>query len=205
MQCRVFLSAIALAFGSVAGADVLRVNPEGTGDYPTIQAAIAAAADGDMVELADGVFLGDGNRDMDFLGKALTVQSASGEPEHCVIDCGSAGWEDAHRAFQFITGEGPGSVLRGVKIRNGLAEEGGAIYCEDSAPTIDHCVFSDNVGDGAAIRLQRSAARITNCDFLDNQGGTAGAILGCWPPGPSLEGCHFERNSCGYGGAGVYF
>jgi pectin methylesterase-like acyl-CoA thioesterase len=36
-------------------ADVFVVSPDGSGDFPTIQAAVDAASDGDDIELTDGV------------------------------------------------------------------------------------------------------------------------------------------------------
>jgi len=45
-------------------------------DYPTIQAAVNAAVDGDEVIVAPGTYTGEGNRDIDFLGKAITVRRA---------------------------------------------------------------------------------------------------------------------------------
>ncbi|NIO84487.1 MAG: hypothetical protein GTN53_28595, partial [Candidatus Aminicenantes bacterium] len=50
------------------------VRADGTGDYPTIQAAINAAATGDIIELQTGTYTGNGNRDIDFLGKVITVR-----------------------------------------------------------------------------------------------------------------------------------
>ncbi len=55
------------------------------GDQPTIQAGIDAAMDGDIVLVADGTWTGVGNRDIDFLGKAITVRSENG-PDSCIID-----------------------------------------------------------------------------------------------------------------------
>lgn len=41
------------------------INPQGTGDAPTIAAAIdSVALFYDIIELADGVYTGDGNRDL---------------------------------------------------------------------------------------------------------------------------------------------
>jgi hypothetical protein len=95
------------------------VNPEGTGDFPTIQAAIDAAENEDVILLGDGIFAGDGNRDIEYKGKAITVCSESGNPEHCIIDCGGTP-EDFHRGFYFQGSELPNARLEGVTIRNGV-------------------------------------------------------------------------------------
>ncbi|MHC5184552.1 MAG: hypothetical protein ACYSPI_09805, partial [Planctomycetota bacterium] len=65
-----------LTFSAVslnANSAVISVDPNGTGDYPTIQAAIDAAVDNDVVVLNPGTYTGDGNRDIVFPGKAITV------------------------------------------------------------------------------------------------------------------------------------
>ena len=89
------------------------------GQYATIQAAINAASDGDVVIVADGTYAGPGNKDLDFLGKAITVRSANG-PNDCTIDC-----EESGRAVDFKTKEGPGAVLRGLKIIRAWGQGGG--------------------------------------------------------------------------------
>ncbi|MHC4501634.1 MAG: hypothetical protein ACYS21_21310 [Planctomycetota bacterium] len=67
--------------------------------FATIQKAIDSAFNGDTVIVADGTYTGPGNRDIDFLGKAITVRSESG-PENCIIDC-----ENSGRGFYFDDGE----------------------------------------------------------------------------------------------------
>jgi hypothetical protein len=117
------------------------------GQYATIQAAINAAQSGDAVIVADGIYTGSGNRDIDFLGKAVTVRSAGG-PANCIIDCQPR----YHRGYRFHSGEGALSILDGLTIRNGDAPEepeciasGGGILCRDgSNPTIRNCWLLNN-------------------------------------------------------------
>jgi hypothetical protein len=144
------------------------------GDQPTIQAGIDAASGGDTVLVADGTYTGTGNKDLDFNGKAITVQSENGH-ESCIIDCVAEG-----RAFYFHSGEGEDSVLSGFTLTNGRVgtyseDGGGAILCEGSSPTIINCSFSRNGAfNGGAIYNSGDHLTITNCIFsnwADNDGG----------------------------------
>lgn len=137
------LSLLALTMAHPARGRTITVDEGGSGDHTRIQAAVDAAADGDTVVVADGVYTGPGNRDIDFRGKAITVRSERG-PGQCVIDCGGSE-EDPHRGFHFHTGEGRDSVLEGFTITNGHIagsdwpeSAGGAIYCGEPrcSPTI---------------------------------------------------------------------
>jgi hypothetical protein len=106
-----------------AAATTYVIRPDGTADFPTIQAAIDAATDGDVIELTDGTFTGEGNRDIDYLGRAITIRSQSGNPEACAIDCEGSETEP-HRGFYFHSGEGLDSILDGVTITHGYAPGG---------------------------------------------------------------------------------
>ena len=78
------------------------VCPTGPADFTTIQDCIDAAGDGvgDVCELCDAIFTGQGNRDIRFQGKALAVRSQGGNPENCMIDC-QASESNEHYGVRF--------------------------------------------------------------------------------------------------------
>ncbi len=119
-------------------------------DFPTIQAAVNIANNGDTILVADGIYRGDGNRDIGLQGKAITVRSAHG-PAACIIDC--EGTQAApHRGFLLRSGETTSTVIDGFTIRNGYApidpeclSSGGAILCTaHSGATIRNCILTGN-------------------------------------------------------------
>src|SRR5262249_19509425 len=109
-------------------------------DQPTIQAGIDAAAESDVVILADATYTGSGNKNLDFHGKAITVRSESNDPRRCLIDCQQDG-----RGFSCHRGETAASTLSGLTIQNGqVSDAGGGIYCSNSSPTVKNCIFRGN-------------------------------------------------------------
>jgi len=140
-------------------------------EYATIQDGIDAAAVGDTVLLDSGVYFGLGNRDIDFLGKDITVRSHDGNPSTCTIFC-SGTPSDPHRGFIFQSGESSLARLEGVTISEGSAYgddnmefHGGGIICRgSSSPTISNCRITQ-------CEAALSPVTISNCTLIDN--GTA--------------------------------
>ena len=97
------LSIVALVYltaASPAQARTWNILPDGSGDAPTVQAAIDSADNGDVIELADGIYTGDGNRDLNNSEKWFLLRSQSGNPEACIIDCQGSPTEP-HRGIIF--------------------------------------------------------------------------------------------------------
>jgi predicted outer membrane repeat protein len=173
------------------------VRPDGTGDYPTIQAAVDSAFAGDVIELTDGTFTGPGNRDLDYGGKANTIRSASADAGACIIDC-EGSETDPHLGFRFHSHEGTGSVLEGVTVSNGWGVAS-AIWCRsNSGPELRNCTFRD--GTGPALLCDNSDLHVDGCRFLDNNGG---AIRGPYAAGFVQESV-LEGNVAAEEGGGLY-
>lgn len=185
-----------------AGAAVVRVPSE----QPTIQLGIDAASTGDTVLVAAGAYTGDGNRDVDFSGKAVVVKSSGGAAV-TAVDC-QGSFSSQHRGFLFHGGETSGSVLDGFTITNGYVdwpERGGGISCTGSSPTITGCVLSDNSSpwDGGGICCSDSAAPlIDDCTFTGNdaQYGYGGAVYCLNGSDATISNCTMTGNSSLYGG-----
>jgi len=174
------------------------VKPDGSGDYPTIQEAIDAADSLDIIELAPGTFRGDGNRDLDFLGKAITIRSIDGNAAECVIDCeGEYYRQIRHRGFVFQSSEGGGSILENLTIFDGCMPVGGAILCEDSSPTIRNCVFTECVAIlGGAIACETASPTIDGCSFNAPVALQSGGGINCESSSPIISNSVFDRCWC---------
>ncbi len=147
-------------------------------DYPTIQEAINAAVDGDIIELNRNVFRGDGNRDLDFLNKALTIRPAPGRAGVRIDPQGTMG--APHRAGHLINHTKPITFIdlvfergySGLSVNAVPAGEGGAFLIQNSTGiTFVDCVFRDNTVrqlQGGGVASFDSEVRFENCHFHDN-------------------------------------
>jgi hypothetical protein len=187
-------------------------------NFVTIQQAIDSSNDGDTIIVNEGTYTGPGNRDIDFRGKAITVQSADpGDPNTVamtIIECGGSEGEN-HRGFYFHSGEDSNSILDGLTIINGYVYgytpnwhegSGGAISCNQSNPTIRNCILRDNYADpwGGGIGLQRCSPRIENCTIIGNYGDSRGGGIRCGHDcSPTIVNCRIIGNACRNSGGGI--
>lgn len=193
----IFNAVVGIALTSSASwAETLRVPSQ----YPTIQEAIFAARPGDTVLVADGVYTGLFNKNIDFGGMAITVRSENG-PQACIIDCELDG-----RGFRFRFGEGRDSILDGFSVINGsVSNFGGAVYLSDfSSPTIRNCVFelNESLESGGAVACQENSnPMIFTCVMRQNTVADFGGGLYANFSSPDLIDCLFQSNSARHGGA----
>jgi len=126
--------------------------------YPTIQAAIDAAINGDTVLVSDGTY----NERIRFRGKKIVVGSAymttgdTAHISHTVIDGSPPPYlVDSGSVVSFVSGEDTNSVLCGFTITGGIGtafdhtggitgRHGGGILCVNSGARLKRNVIRDN-------------------------------------------------------------
>ncbi|MBM3315834.1 T9SS type A sorting domain-containing protein [candidate division WOR-3 bacterium] len=153
------LAALALALPAVAR--IIYV-PD---SVSTVQAGITAAANGDTVLLAPGTY----TEAVSMGGKLITLASRfvlTGDTAAI-----SATVIDANRAGTVVlctSGEDTTTCIVGLRLRNGLAGNGGGIYCYGGSPTIRHNIIEDNYSgaDGAGIMIQGEAAPVIEHNII---------------------------------------
>ncbi len=178
------------------------VDQGGGGDFLTIQEGIDAAADGDTVLVADGIYTGIGNKNLDFGGKPITVKSRNG-PEYCIVD-----GEGEGTGFYFHTSEGPSSLLEGLTIRNFNAS---GIRIAQSDPTISKCTIIGNTTNlrGGGIEINghpswHASPLIKDCIIRNNSAMHGGGGLLVYECSPTIVNCDISFNYAErYGGAGM--
>jgi parallel beta-helix repeat protein len=179
-------------------------------DYGTIQMALDAAVAGDEIIVRDGVWTGDGNVNLAFGAKALTLRSENGA-DKCIINCGRI----ADRGFFFNGGETSASVVDGFTILNGTAYGnyplggGGAILCYASSPTITNCTISNNYADsygGGIFCVNSSSPTITKCRIRGNfSNSKGGGIAADNLSSVTISNCTVSGNFSMLGGGGILY
>ncbi|HMB68713.1 MAG TPA: cohesin domain-containing protein [bacterium] len=150
---------------SASRAAVYTVAPDGTGDFPTIQAAVDASVAGDTVLLLPGVFQdtvtrtlsGTSTRSVVFLKSDVTLTSSGGAAVTTI---------DGESAHHCVVGEnlGPNTVISGITMANGHALSsatgvgwGGGMLAFRSAAVVEDNRFENcaAVGGGAILWWDR--------------------------------------------------
>ncbi len=186
------------ALGTAGGATIFVPD-----DYTTVQGAIDSAWIGDVVVVRAGTYV----ENVDFLGKAITVESESG-PALTVIDGNQNG-----SVVLFNKGEGALSILDGFTLTNGSGTYaaapfnnycGGGIFCDNSFPTIRNTIVdSNNAVYGGGVCFSQSPSAVFVGNQVSNNTATAGGGIFCRYSDATIEGNTISNNDAGYGGGGL--
>ncbi len=176
------------------------IDPDGTGDYATIQEGIDAITAGETVWLVDGTYTGTGNKNLDYGGKNIAVRSLNDIPEDCLIDC-----ENDNRGFNLHNDETNAAVIRGMTIRNGsTSNSGGGIRCDGAAVSIRNCIITGNTSGsyhGGGIYLYNASGVIVSETVISNNSADEGGGIYLFIGSLEMTNCNIvENTSIDYGG-----
>jgi predicted outer membrane repeat protein len=178
---------LSLGLGAVASrparCDELLVGA--TERYKTIQEAIEASTNGDVIKVSAGKYA----EAIDFKGKEITVVALAG-PDATTIDAGSV--TPQAPAVQFKTSENPKAVLENFTITKGTGTgspttAGGGIYILNAAPTIRGCKITANSaikGGGVYIQgiltvgAESFGATLEDCEISANTSLPSAGVAG---------------------------
>jgi hypothetical protein len=193
-------------FSGVAAGDTVYVDPNGSADFTTIQAAIddVGTVAGDVVIVMPGTYV----ENINMSGKAITLRGTNPLDGKVVL----ATIIDGNAVGTVITcnsHEGPSTVISGFLVTNGRADYGGGMYNAGSSPTVTNCTFSGNTANiigGGMISDGGSSAKITNCTFSNNSANDRGGGMCDYFSSTTVTNCTFNGNTATgfYGGGGLY-
>jgi len=136
----------------------------GSVGYRTIQAAIDAAEDGDVITLGPGRYSGPQSYGIDLKGKSIVLTSIDPNDSQIVANTVISGSEEGP-VLSFTHGEDANCAIAGLTISGAQA----GIYCDGAAPTIRHCRIVGNRGAGIELCSHTQPA-IRNCVIAGNRG-----------------------------------
>lgn len=182
--------------------------------FASIQAAVYAADNGDVIEVPPGTY----HEHITFLGKEITLKSQSGNPDDTIIDgrfidmLSSSTVALTSFKGSIVTCANQGPTIDGFTLTNGMGtyrsgyRYGGGMYNAESGPTVSNCTFALNsvTGDGGGMYNKPGSPTVTNCTFAENHANFAGGGMDNRnQSSPVVTGCTFSGNTAGTYGGGM--
>jgi len=184
------------------------VKADGSGDYATISAALAALKTSLPAGSRGEVVVEPGVYALAELAKVegpITVRSSTGKPADVLVwaDRGTneERWRPKRSVFSL---EHADAMLSGLTVSNGYssASKVGGGVAMTAAATIDNCHIIGNLGNTAAANIV-SGGVIRNSLVADNKGVSSGQTGGLYVEGGTVVGCTIINNRGEYSNNGI--
>lgn len=201
---RAVLTAVVLVIAArAASGAVLVVNPDGTGRYPNIQAAVDAATAGDTVLCKPGIYYGTGNRGIHLRGLDILVLGEGGSTATTIYPL------NFDRAFNLYEGETAACEIRGFRLyraRTPGVNHGGGVYLNGAATTLRDIVFEEcGAGSGGALAVFAAAPLLQDIRIIGCESTEDGGALHLDQAEPTLRGTFtIEQSTATRNGGAIY-
>ena len=169
----------------------LTVAPSG-GDYATLEAAVAAAADGDEIVIENGTYTRTGTAIFE-IAKGVAIRSRNGREGVAIVGSGTG----ARSGFRLNHAD---ASIAGVTFRSYYStttSTGLAIVLEVAAGVVSDCAVSNcTASSGTAVKVSGGTLRrtiVSNC--YQNYGGTDRRGAGVFVTAGRVEDCEIFGNS----------
>lgn len=200
MSRRIALFVMAMLGATPAVAEVIQV----PGDYAAIAPAVNAAASGDTVLVAPGIYTGNDNKNINFAGKSIAL-IAPGGFESTQINC-----ENSGQAISIPAGGDARTLVKGFTFHSANSGvNGGAVNIYGTPATIEACRFflGNTSLNGGALSVGYSTGLVTvkDCHFDHNAAYFRGGAVMADRAVALFTGCVFEQNIAQNMGGGAIF
>ena len=202
--------------------------------FASLQSAIIAASNGDVIKVADGTYKPTTTSDrtasfslknaVSIIGGYAGYGAANPESrdpaDYPTILSGDIGVNNSNNdnSYHVVLANSVNAtaILDGVVIAYGNAngsgtnQNGGGMLNTASSPTLINCKFSWNNSSqqGGGMYNSCSSPTLYNCTFIQNSAGYGGGIYNAYVSGltssPTLTNCTFTANTVSADGGGIY-
>jgi len=164
-------------------------------DYPTIQAAINDANEGDTIIVSVGTYY----ENINFKGKNIVLTSTAPTNED-IVSTTIINGSDAGSVVIFSGTEDSNCVITGFTITNGRIYKplyGGGIRGNGTTASITHCIIRGNTSEHHGGGLWNCNGLISDCNIISNSARLGGGLHIC---SGRVRNCFINANSAHSGG-----
>lgn len=208
------ITVLVVAFALPASGKTWRIRVDGSGDAPTIAAAVAASSDGDSILVGPGTYTWTNQNTVpgDWYAmlqlepgqENLTIIGEAG-PHATILDAQYQGRVLVTKGLNHLTMEG--FTLRGGSAPALSDALGGCIVLHISHDVFRNCIFRDNSATTGGVAWVGGLAepRFIDCEFMENTATFGGALyLTHSSTAFEISRCRFHHNTASGGGGAIY-
>lgn len=164
--------------------------------FASLRQAVMMAASGDTIIVADGIYSGSDNCNINIENKTLTIISESMDPGLCIFELAGSDGINVQRTDETIE---VGFFLRGIAFTGGADAVfiTGFLHPGEGPQLVnlevEYCLFAGNI---AGLKIGYYSALIQDCVF----DGNSDTGIGCYnniASSTEINRCHFENNGFG--------